>query len=725
MELSREQRDAVDAIARWMKTDQQVFRLFGYAGTGKAEALSTSLQTPFGPKLMRDIQIGDQIFGASGQPVTVTGVFPQGKLQSYRVTFRDGVSIDCSEDHLWAVWTTKLRQNKKSPKILTTREIINIGVKFNSGAYRFFIPLCNPVHYTEKELPIPPYTLGAFLGDGTDLGRTPSLIISDDEIISRVAKELSEYVITKTKRISCVCYRLTYPKEYHKNPLAHSFQSLRLNVLAKDKFIPTQYLQGSVKQRWDLLRGLMDTDGSCKNNRTSFSTKSEKLANNICTLVQSLGGTAIKHVYDRKEKSIEYSINIKTFETPFFINSKARNWKLSWKNPPSRAIISIVPTEIKEHQCISVSAEDGLYLTNHFVVTHNTTLAKHVAEGSTLFCAFTGKAAYVLRQKGCEAYTIHQLIYCPKERSRRKLQELELELANTSDADQIEKLEKQIEFEKKKLNSPSFVLNPDSAVSTADLVIVDECSMVNEQMAMDLMSYGTKILVLGDPAQLPPVMGTGFFIKAQPDFMLREIHRQAKGNPIIDLATRVRQREHLSPDGGMVIPWGSVSPDDVLQYDQILVGRNKTRKATNHKIRGLLKRYSTIPVPGDRLVCLRNDHEVGLLNGGIWEVESCYDTGDEFLDLIVKDPETDAGFLAVEAHRHYFMDQEDQPMPWWIRKEAQEFDYGYALTVHKSQGSQWDKVLIFDESGAFGKDAHKHLYTAITRAAKEVKVVVR
>lgn len=354
--------------------------------------------------------------------------------------------------------------------------------------------------------------------------------------------------------------------------------------------------------------------------------------------------------------------------------------------------------------------------------TGKTSLAQYAAFGATLFCAFTGKAAYVLRQKGCEAFTIHQLIYMPKNKCERRLRELEHELKNTDDPVKIEELERQIAFEHKKLNSPNFVLNPDSPVKTADLIVVDECSMVNEQMAEDLMSFGTKILVLGDPAQLPPVFGSGFFIRAEPDYMLTEIHRQAKGNPIIDLATRVRQREWIKPDGDMVVPWGSVTPDEVLEYDQILVGRNATRKAANRKIRALLDRTSDVPEAGDRLVCLRNDHEVGLLNGAIWETESCFD-GDEFLDLIVFDPDTDSNYLAVEAHRHHFMSDAPVQIPFWVRKEAQEFDYGYALTCHKSQGSQWDKVMIFDESGAFGRDGHKWLYTAITRAAKEVKVV--
>jgi exodeoxyribonuclease-5 len=354
-----------------------------------------------------------------------------------------------------------------------------------------------------------------------------------------------------------------------------------------------------------------------------------------------------------------------------------------------------------------------------------TTIAKYVASDATLFCAFTGKAAYVLRQKGCEAYTIHQLIYCPQERSKHQLKQLELKLKNTEIPEEIAALEKQIEFETKKLNSPKFSLNPDSPVKTADLVIVDECSMVNEQMAKDLMSFGTKILVLGDPAQLPPVMGTGYFIKAKPDFMLTEIHRQAADNPIIQLATRVRNEEWIRPDGDQVVKWGSMGPEEVLKYDQILVGRNATRKAINHRIRSLLGRTQDIPEEGDRLVCLRNDHEVGLLNGSIWKTESCFD-GEEFLDLIVYDPDSNAGYIAVEAHRDYFLSSDAKTMlPFWVRKEAQEFDYGYALTVHKSQGSEWDKVLIFDESDSFGQDSAKHLYTAVTRAAKEVKVVTR
>lgn len=411
MKLASQQIQAVDAIHQWRThSASQVFRLFGYAGSGKSGSLTSTIQTPNGPTLMRDVQLGQEVFGSDGNPTKVTGIFPQGPLQAYRVTFRDGFSTECSADHLWAVWTTKLKQNKRPPKILTTQEIVGTKLRFTSGIYRFSIPLCNPVAYSYKKHPIPPYTLGACLGDGTALGRTPTLILSDEQIIQRVSTELPEYVITHTVASGCVQYRLTWPKEHRKNPLSQAFRELGLNILAKDKFIPNDYLRGSITQRWELLKGLMDTDGSCRKNRTSFSTTSEKLADNICTLVQSLGGIAIKQVRDRRseEKSIEYHINVKTFKNPFHIQSKAKNWKLSWKNPPSRAIISIEPTEVKEHQCISVSANDNLYLADHFIVTHNTTMAKYIAESCKIpmFGAYTGKASHVLRQKGCEAYTI-------------------------------------------------------------------------------------------------------------------------------------------------------------------------------------------------------------------------------------------------------------------------------------------------------------------------------
>jgi exodeoxyribonuclease-5 len=158
-----------------------------------------------------------------------------------------------------------------------------------------------------------------------------------------------------------------------------------------------------------------------------------------------------------------------------------------------------------------------------------------------------------------------------------------------------------------------------------------------------------------------------------------------------------------------------------MTFEEIIVGRNATRKAVNARVRTLLGRTDDLPIKGDRLVCLRNDHEQGLLNGAIWEAEEVYDnTGDIYFDALLKDG---SDFLACCIHKHHFLDKTGAPMVHWMRREAQEFDFGYCLTCHKSQGSEWPSVLVFDESDSFGPDKFKWLYTAVTRASERVVLV--
>lgn len=342
-----------------------------------------------------------------------------------------------------------------------------------------------------------------------------------------------------------------------------------------------------------------------------------------------------------------------------------------------------------------------------------------------VFCAFTGKAAYVLKQKGCpEASTIHQQIYRPKDKSAAHLKDLLEARRKVQDgSSEAYRLDKKIKDEKANVARPSFSLNLESDIVSAKLIVVDECSMVDETMGKDLESFGVKILVLGDPAQLPPVYGTGYFTDGEPDFMLTDIHRQAKGDPIIDLATKVRKR--ILPDYGdyglsRVRP--DIDPELALEADQIIVGRNHTRKGFNQRVRSLLGRAGPLPEPSDRLVCLRNDHEEGLLNGGIWHVVEPPETVDEDTAILEVQCDVSDDVKRVLAHQHHFQGRE---LPYWDRKEAQEFDYGYALTCHKSQGSQWEHVVVWDESDAFRNDRWRWLYTAITRAEKRLDLVVR
>lgn len=350
-----------------------------------------------------------------------------------------------------------------------------------------------------------------------------------------------------------------------------------------------------------------------------------------------------------------------------------------------------------------------------FAGTGKTTLAIEIANGfrqHTLFAAYTGKAALVMHSKGCYgASTIHRLIY--------KVRETALGV--------------------------EYILDEKSALADADLCIIDECSMVDEEIAKDLLSFGKPILVIGDPAQLPPVRGAGYFINAEPDIMLTEIHRQAADNPIIRMATDVRQGRRLTLGNhgegarmSSVIKRSQLSRRMVMGAGQVLVGLNRTKREVNGKMRANLERPDWRPVVGDRLVCLRNKHAKGLLNGGLWSVSELMDgprdlpgerkrkPREGIIYLNVADPDNASDHVDVEVIDHFFKGDEKaiEGLPPKARRAYDEFDYGYALTCHKAQGSQWNDVLIFDEGWVFKEFRDRWLYTALTRAAERVTVVV-
>lgn len=364
-----------------------------------------------------------------------------------------------------------------------------------------------------------------------------------------------------------------------------------------------------------------------------------------------------------------------------------------------------------------------------------TTLAKHLAAscGITHFAAFTGKAAYVLQTKGCPATTIHSLIYQPKDKSQAGLLDLEAKYLAMVEKLQKENKDPDLDEECIKLRfalnqarkehaKPFFQLNMESPLRGADLCVIDEVSMVDSVIGRDLESFGCKILCLGDPAQLPPIFGAGYFTNCEPDVMIKEIHRQAQGNPIIDLATIVRKEGDLkygTYGESSVVPWANLDPEFCMGFDQILVGKNVTRHAINKRIRTLKGRSDWVPVPGDRLVCLKNDHERGLLNGAIWICVDVAEYDEKSVSMVIRDENSPVEQTVHALSAHFSGDE----VPWQLKRGYDEFAYGYALTVHKSQGSQWNSVLVFDESAVFREDRFKWLYTGITRAAERVTVV--
>lgn len=330
--------------------------------------------------------------------------------------------------------------------------------------------------------------------------------------------------------------------------------------------------------------------------------------------------------------------------------------------------------------------------------TGKTTLAIHLAEGvdgPVMFCAYTGKAALVMRKKGCtDAGTIHSAIY----------------KVDTEEGDD---------------GDPVFTLNPDSQFRFAKLIIIDEASMVDDELGQDALSFGTKILVLGDPFQLPPVKGDGFFTSAEPDFMLTDIRRQAADNPIIWMSIQVREgRPLVLGDYGSsrIIRRPQLGQRVVMGADQVLCGMNKTRQTLNTRIRQLRGIDSPMPVAGDRLVCLKNNREKGLLNGSLWTADAVTLVHDR-VSMTVKslDGMGDPGKLTVR--KEFFLGTEKN-LQWYERKATDEMTFGDCLTVHKSQGSQWDNVLLMDESGVFRENRANHLYTGLTRAAERVTIVI-
>lgn len=390
--------------------------------------------------------------------------------------------------------------------------------------------------------------------------------------------------------------------------------------------------------------------------------------------------------------------------------------------------------------------------------TGKTTIASATVDelgltGRALYAAFTGKAAFVLRTKGCEgASTIHSLIYQAKEKARAAINELYKQLERESDPMRRDMVQRTIAAEEAKLAMPDWILNEGSELGQAPLLVLDEVSMVGHTMAADLLSFGTKMLVLGDPAQLPPVEGAGYFINANPDHLLDEIHRSALDSPVTRLATAVRGAPPGDRTLGVPGPDGDSGrllrlsgPDELLSFDQVLVGTNAMRWRFNTMLRALRGLTGNIPQPGDRIIILTNNSAAGVFNGQQLIVEQATVNPDysDVIHLATVDDEGQSRQIDVWASGFVDLDGEKLAKRNG-RGRIIAATWGHAITCHKSQGSQWDRVLVIDESHVFARGAYRDhvevlgpagaeleahiagkrwLYTAITRAAQRVVIL--
>lgn len=360
-----------------------------------------------------------------------------------------------------------------------------------------------------------------------------------------------------------------------------------------------------------------------------------------------------------------------------------------------------------------------------------------------LFAAFTGKAALVMTRKGTPASTIHSLIYRVSEATPEEIDRVERELldlqrglgrmglAERAFAEmQISKLQLRLAD----IHKPTFLLNEQSLVRDADLIVLDEVSMVGPEMAADLLAFGKPILVLGDPGQLPPIKGTGAFTEAKPDIMLTEIHRQAGESAIIRLATMARQGIDIPPGEHDAhvwkLPQNMVRPEQMLRGGQVICGRNDTRRWLNSQI----KQAAGFPAPypagqDEKLICLKNRHDLGLVNGMFLSLDEIRHESDLAFSATMT---TEDGIAISGRHRfykghyddHVRYDRERLTRDYREMRGLIESSWGYAITCHKAQGSQWTNIVVYDDGlSRTAEDRNRWLYTAITRAERGLVIL--
>ena len=372
-------------------------------GLGKSQPLDSFVCTPHGFVKMANVHIGMDICGTDGKTYQVEGIFPKGKLDIYRVTFSDGSFCECSLDHLWDVRDENRRRRGAGWVTKTLKEIMDCGLflkasrkRLESGGHpvpKWEIPITEPVEFSTENYVIPPYTMGAIIGDGC-LSHLTSVSFSlpdqKQTIIDRIKSELADDLkISEERKENINRFFITKTMANNRpNPYTSEIRRLGLNVTSLFKFIPLCYLLGNSKQRMALLQGLMDTDGSCINNKTCFSTTSMTLAYSVVDLVQSLGGIASVATYHQEGKSEEFRVNVNTPFCPFSDGIyKAKSWHPRKAFKVTRYITDVQYAGRKECQCIKVTAPNRLYLTNSYIVTHNTIEAIGVLTATRAFPA--------------------------------------------------------------------------------------------------------------------------------------------------------------------------------------------------------------------------------------------------------------------------------------------------------------------------------------------------
>lgn len=343
-------------------------------GLGKAQPLDAKLLTPNGWIAMGEVRAGMQVVGSNGLPCTVIGVYPQGEKEIYKVTMTDGSSTECCDDHLWLVNSPLRKWRGAAARVKTTRQIRN-NLHHINGNLQHFIPMVEPVEFTSTApLPIDPYLLGVLLGDGGIGNQQVIFTTADTEMVESVTQAIP--IGTSIKPIGRYDYRINGPGKGIKNPVTQALREMGLlGTKSATKFIPDAYLYASVEDRIAILQGLLDTDGFVQPGTPTieFAVASEDLVFGMQFIVQSLGGT-FQYRQGKTQGQDRYrgTVRLPAYIPPFRLVRKLKNYQPRTKYPITRGIESVEFVGRKQAQCIAVDAPDHLYVTDDFIVTHNT-----------------------------------------------------------------------------------------------------------------------------------------------------------------------------------------------------------------------------------------------------------------------------------------------------------------------------------------------------------------
>ena len=369
--------------------------LGGYSSAGKALTMDSLILSKDGYKEMRNVSIGDNIYGEDGKLHVVLGVYPQGVKDIYEVKFNDGSISKCSKDHLWNIQTQNDRRLKKPFRTLTLEQIMSRKLYHNTKSgvkWDIFIPMTKPVEFQKNKLPIDPYVLGLLIGDDSLGCNSFTFSNPEEDIIKMLREKLGDEFLVKYVGSGCdyrIFDKLKYKfknvnDEGYKNRLKIKLDNLDLlNKKSADKFIPNIYKYSSIQDRIDLLAGLIDTDGEIDKSAYIYSSVSKILVEDIKFIAETLGGTCSiseRQTYfndangDKKKGQKSYRLYMRVPNDIHIFKSikHKKKYKLG-RVDVRRNIREIKYIGKEECQCIMVDNPSGLFLTNNCIVTHNTT----------------------------------------------------------------------------------------------------------------------------------------------------------------------------------------------------------------------------------------------------------------------------------------------------------------------------------------------------------------